>query len=73
MSDNGNSYYRRFISYKAGSDAGDAELQRIMLSFRPLVDEGTAALEAGDHARFRSLMRRNFDSSFGWIRLGLSA
>ena len=42
-------------------DAGDAELRRIMQSFRPLVDEGVAALEAGDHTRFRTLMRRNFE------------
>ena len=73
MSDNGSSYYCRVFSYKAASDAGDAEWQRLMLSFRPLIDEGAAALETGDHARFRSLMRRNFDSSFSWIRLGLSA
>lgn len=46
---------------RARWDAGDAELQRIMQSFRPLVDEGVAALEAGDHTRFRTLMRRNFE------------
>ena len=46
---------------KARWDAGDAELRRIMQSFRPLVDDGVAALEAGDHARFRTLMRRNFE------------
>ena len=46
---------------RARWDAGDAELQRIMQSFRPLVDEGAAALEAGDHGRFRELMRRNFE------------
>jgi len=42
-------------------DSGDAELRRIMQTFRDLVDEGVAALQAGDHERFRACMRRNFE------------
>ena len=46
---------------RARWQTGDPELRRIMQRFRELVDEGVAALEQSDQARFRELMTRNFE------------
>ena len=46
---------------RARWQTGDPELRRIMQRFRELVDEGVAALEQRDPARFRELMTRNFE------------
>jgi len=46
---------------RARWDTGDPELRRLLQTFRDLVDEGIASLDAGDHARFRACMQRNFE------------
>ncbi len=43
-------------------ERGDTDVRNAMALFRDLVDEGERALRAGDHARLREVVDRNFDT-----------
>lgn len=57
----GESSARAHGSLRARWLAGDPEVLATIDAFRSLVDEGVAALRAGEPDRLRDLMRRNFD------------
>ena len=46
---------------RARWEAGDREIRDYLSEFRPLADEGVAALQRGDVSAFRALMTRNYE------------